>query len=226
VWCVGEAGDRDHLLAAYLTANAINHGIELRKLPTLQYLFYLSQIGLAMSPLSNNALFVDYHKNPFHKFFERGLNVSLSTDDPLQFHFTREPLMEEYSVAAQVWKLSSVDLMEVARNSVLQSDFEPHFKRWWIGPYEHLPSARGNDIHKTNIPNLRVQYRAEQLVGEFRYLRRLLKMAENSAELDMSLIDHIANTNIDYVSDEIRLGDIANLETAMLQSQSAPPPME
>jgi len=47
-----------------------------------------------MSPLSNNALFVDYHKNPFHKFFERGLNVSLSTDDPLQFHFTREPLME------------------------------------------------------------------------------------------------------------------------------------
>ena len=122
----GEAGDRDHLLAAYLTANAINHGIELRKLPTLQYLFYLSQIGLAMSPLSNNALFVDYHKNPFHKFFERGLNVSLSTDDPLQFHFTREPLMEEYSVAAQVWKLSSVDLMEVARNSVLQSDFEPH----------------------------------------------------------------------------------------------------
>ena len=56
-----------------------------------------------------------------------------------------------------------------------------------------------NSIHKTNIPNLRVQYRAEQLVGEFRYLRRLLKMAENSAELDMSLIDHIANTNIDYV---------------------------
>jgi AMP deaminase len=31
-----------------------------------------------------------------------GLNVSLSTDDPLQFHFTREALIEEYSVAAQV----------------------------------------------------------------------------------------------------------------------------
>jgi AMP deaminase len=28
--------------------------------------------------------------------------VSISTDDPLQFHFTKEPLMEEYSIAAQV----------------------------------------------------------------------------------------------------------------------------
>lgn len=55
-----------------------------------------------MSPLSNNALFLDYERNPFPTFFQRGLNVSLSTDDPLQFHFTKEPLIEEYSVAAQV----------------------------------------------------------------------------------------------------------------------------
>jgi adenosine deaminase len=32
----------------------------------------------------------------------KGLNVSLSTDDPLQFHFTKEALMEEFSIAAQV----------------------------------------------------------------------------------------------------------------------------
>ena len=36
-------------------------------------------------------------------FFARGLSVSLSTDDPLQIHLTKEPLVEEYSVAAQVW---------------------------------------------------------------------------------------------------------------------------
>lgn len=57
---------------------------------------------MAMSPLSNNALFLHYDRNPFPQFFARGLNVSLSTDDPLQFHFTREPLIEEYSIAAQV----------------------------------------------------------------------------------------------------------------------------
>jgi AMP deaminase len=63
-------------------------------------------MGIAMSPLSNNALFLDYERNPFPTFFQRGLNVSLSTDDPLQFHFTKEPLIEEYSVAAQVTHLS------------------------------------------------------------------------------------------------------------------------
>lgn len=55
-----------------------------------------------MSPLSNNALFLTYERNPLPDFFKTGLNVSLSTDDPLQFHFTKEPLLEEYSVAAHV----------------------------------------------------------------------------------------------------------------------------
>ena len=33
--------------------------------------------------------------------------------------------MEEYSIAAQVWKLSGVDMCELARNSVVMSGF-PH----------------------------------------------------------------------------------------------------
>lgn len=61
----------------------------LLQVPTLQYLYYLAQIGIAMSPLSNNSLFLDYHRNPLHQYFQRGLLVSLSTDDPLQFHFTK-----------------------------------------------------------------------------------------------------------------------------------------
>ena len=64
--------------------------------------YYLAQIGLCMSPLSNNSLFLDYHRNPFPLFFARGLSVSLSTDDPVMIHLTKEPLVEEYSVAAQV----------------------------------------------------------------------------------------------------------------------------
>lgn len=116
----GEAGDPEHLASAFLTSNSIAHGIMLRKVPALQYLFYLKQIGIAMSPLSNNSLFLTYERNPFTDFFKAGLNVSLSTDDPLIFHFTKvsrtlleagihaevtylqEPLLEEYSVAAHV----------------------------------------------------------------------------------------------------------------------------
>ena len=54
----GEAGELNHLHAAFLTARGINHGINLRKSPSLQYLYYLTQTGLALSPLSNNALFL------------------------------------------------------------------------------------------------------------------------------------------------------------------------
>ena len=42
-----------------------------------------------MSPLSNNSLFLNYPRSPFPDYLARGLNVSLSTDDPLQFHFTK-----------------------------------------------------------------------------------------------------------------------------------------
>ena len=34
----------------------------LLQVPVLQYLYYLSQIGIAMSPLSNNSLFLNYNR--------------------------------------------------------------------------------------------------------------------------------------------------------------------
>lgn len=129
----GESGNVDHLAVGFLVADGINHGIRLEFCPVLQYLYYLEQIGIAMSPLSNNKLFLQYQKNPFPKFFAKGLNVSLSTDDPLIIHLTKEPLLEEYAVAAQVWNFSTVDLCEIARNSVLMSGFEGVLKRHWIG---------------------------------------------------------------------------------------------
>ncbi|KAK0487740.1 hypothetical protein IW261DRAFT_1558788 [Armillaria novae-zelandiae] len=162
----GEAGDTDHLTSAFLTSHSISHGILLRKVPALQYLFYLKQIGIAMSPLSNNALFLTYERNPLPDFFKTGLNVSLSTDDPLQFHFTKEPLLEEYSVAAHIYKLPQSSLAELARNSVIQSGFEMELKRHWIGHEWYLPGAAGNDINKTNVPNIRLSYRHQTLLEE------------------------------------------------------------
>jgi len=162
----GEAGDTDHLTSAFLTAHSISHGILLRKVPALQYLFYLKQIGLAMSPLSNNALFLMYERNPLPDFFKVGLNVSLSTDDPLQFHFTKEPLLEEYSVAMHIYKMPQSSLAELARNSVIQSGFEMEVKRHWLGQKWYLPGAAGNDINKTNVPDIRLEYRRQTLVEE------------------------------------------------------------
>lgn len=157
----GEAGDPEHLVSAFLTSEGINHGILLRKIPFVQYLYYLEQIGIAMSPLSNNALFLNYDKNPFYIFFKRGMNVSLSTDDPLQFAYTKEPLIEEYSVAAQIYKLSNVDMCELARNSVLQSGFEHQVKAHWLGDNYMKNGPDGNDIWKTNVPDVRLSFRNE-----------------------------------------------------------------
>ncbi|KAJ1884648.1 AMP deaminase [Kickxella alabastrina] len=174
----GEAGDTEHLAAAFLSAQAINHGILLRKVPALQYLFYLQQIGLAMSPLSNNALFLVYERNPFNTYFQRGLNVALSTDDPLQFHFTKEPLMEEYSVAAQIWKFSSVDMCELAMNSVIQSGFEAEVKRHWIGR-EYLETGQ-TEVHKTNVPLCRLKYRSSTLEQEHAIIAKMTSTGSDS----------------------------------------------
>jgi AMP deaminase len=122
-----------------------------------------------MSPLSNNHIFLDYHRNPFPLFFARGLNVSLSTDDPLQIHLTREPLVEEYSVAAQVWKLSAADLCEIARNSVIQSGFPHPVKLHWVGPYWRV-GTDGNDVQRTNVPNLRIRFRTDVYQSELRFI--------------------------------------------------------
>jgi AMP deaminase len=189
----GEAGDASHLAGSFLLANSINHGINLRKAPVLQYLYYLTQIGLAMSPLSNNALFLHYSRNPFPDFFARGLNVALSSDDPLQFHYSKEALIEEYSVAKAVWRLTSCDLSEIARNSVTQSGFEHHTKESWLGESYWLPGVAGNDIRKTNIPDIRMSFREEALIAEWTYILETAKERNLSASSDRPMTPTFAN---------------------------------
>eukprot|EP00796_Vickermania_ingenoplastis_P006166 gene6166-4444_t len=166
----GESGSEDHLYGGFLCANSICHGINLHNDPPMQYLYYLAQIGLHVSPLSNNALFLPYLNNPFPEFFRRGLNVSLSTDDPMMFHQTQEPLLEEYSIAARVWGFSPNDLCEIARNSVLQSGFDYNFKRDAIGDRWYMSSSLGNDPLRTHLSDIRVAFRFETYHTEIQLL--------------------------------------------------------
>ncbi|CAD2216541.1 AMP deaminase [Angomonas deanei] len=166
----GESGSDEHLYGAFICANSICHGINLRNDNPMQYLYYLAQIGLHVSPLSNNALFLRFLNNPFPDFFRRGLNVSLSTDDPMMFHQTQEPLIEEYSIAARVWGLSLNDLCEIARNSVLQCGFDNNFKREAIGSRWYMSSSLGNDPLRTHLSDIRVAFRFETYHTELRHL--------------------------------------------------------
>eukprot|EP01004_Peranema_trichophorum_P004587 NODE_34_length_4758_cov_22.451996_g27_i0.p1 GENE.NODE_34_length_4758_cov_22.451996_g27_i0~~NODE_34_length_4758_cov_22.451996_g27_i0.p1 ORF type:complete len:1499 (-),score=303.88 NODE_34_length_4758_cov_22.451996_g27_i0:213-4709(-) len=188
----GESGDSKHLAACFLVAQSINHGVGLRNTPSLQYLYYLQQIGLSVSPLSNNHLFLPYNLNPFPSFFKRGLNVTLSTDDPLQFHLTQEPLIEEYSIASKMWDLGMVDMCEVARNSVLQSGFEDYIKQKLLGKRYYLSSMEGNDPSCSHLASIRIGYRYDTMEEEVKYINSFLEKQ-----------DHIPNTfTDDYVMEQ------------------------
>ncbi|XP_051494936.1 AMP deaminase 1 isoform X2 [Apus apus] len=171
----GEAGAITHLLTAFMTADNISHGLNLKKSPVLQYLYFLARIPIAMSPLSNNSLFLEYAKNPLLDFHQKGLMVSLSTDDPMQFHYTKEALMEEYAIAAQVFKLSTCDMCEIARNSVLQCGMSHEEKAKFLGENYYEEGPQGNDIRKTNVPQIRMAYRYETWCYELNLIAEGLK---------------------------------------------------
>ena len=157
----GESGDVMHCASAYMLVDGISHGVNLNKNPTLEYLFYLDQIGIAVPPTSNNFLFLKLKNNPFDKFFRRGLNVSISTDDPMLFHLSHHPLLEEYSICRQFWSYSITDLSEIAHNSCLQSGFPHSWKLAWLGSSYWLPDHRRNDPDRTNVPMVRARFRGE-----------------------------------------------------------------
>ncbi|XP_033913587.1 AMP deaminase 3-like isoform X2 [Acipenser ruthenus] len=180
----GEAGSITHLVSAFLTADNISHGLNLKKSPVLQYLYYLAQIPIAMSPLSNNSLFLEYSKNPLREFLHKGLCVSLSTDDPMQFHYTKEALMEEYAIAAQLWKLSTCDVCEIARNSVVQSGLAHQEKQHFLGHNYLKDGPEGNDIRRTNVAQIRMAYRYETLCNELSFLVDVTKSDVIAEEIE------------------------------------------
>lgn len=98
-------------------------------------------------------------------------------------HLSEEPLMEEYSIAMQVWSLSKVDLAEMAANSVRMSSFEGFLKRRWLGHHwdkkfelEYkghtytVPDYKNHSFAKTNVSPTRYHYRSKNLTDEYKLL--------------------------------------------------------
>jgi len=215
----GEAGPVSHLASTFLLAHSINHGIRLNDSPVLQYLYYLEQIPISVAPLSNNILFKEHSENPFPSLFERGLNVALSTDDPLIIHFSNNPLLEEYTTAAHAYKLSRVDLCEIARNSVLQCGWDEVTKQRWIGQhYNTKEGAEANDIYRTNVPNTRLQFRHYLLTEERAFVAHY---AENENDEDTDFDEEGKKTQLE---DDMPLREVikTDLDTVFnLQQQSS-----
>ena len=50
-------------------------------------------------------------------------------------------------------------MCELARNSVTQGGFAEEVKHYWLGPNYRREGVAGNDITRTNVPDIRVSYR-------------------------------------------------------------------
>ena len=168
----GEAGPEHHLASAFLFCDGISHGINLDHNPVLQYLYYLAAVPIGVSPISNSVLFLKYADSPFPRLFRRGLNVALTTDDPLMFHTTPTPLLEEYATARHAFGLSAPDLCEIARNSCLAA----------FSPAERV-ALYGSDAVSTgsNVPRCRLAYRKQRLDGEWAAIRAAAATAPSAA---------------------------------------------
>lgn len=182
----GESGQVDHLIGAFLLSNGISYGVQLGDNAPLQYLFYLAQIGVAVSPLSNNTKVLDYLDNPFPLLFRRGLMVTLGTDSPLMYHHTQEPLLEEYSIANKIWKLSPNDMCEISRNSVILSGFSHAFKQERLGKLFFLSSSVSNDASRTHLSDVRVAYRFESYHREVGFLEYVSGLTFQRAMLNLA----------------------------------------
>nr|CCD14792.1 unnamed protein product [Trypanosoma congolense IL3000] len=209
----GELGDVEHLIGGFLLADGINHGVTLHQNPALEYMYYITQVGVAMSPLSNTAGASEYLLNPFPHFFRRGLNVSLATNQPLYFHFTREPLIEEYSIAAKLWQFEFNDLSEIARNSVLQSGFPRAWKENALGKLYYLKSTLGNDARKSRVSDIRVAYRYEVYHTELNFLLDQLAdgiempRAMKLLEEEISIYENVMQKKVDLPLSSTKPGE-------------------
>ncbi len=122
----GEVGGPSHIWEALkiLGANRIGHGIQAARDPALMKRLRERAIGLDVCLTSNRetGAWAPISANPFWLLHQRGVAVTLNTDDPGLFKTT---LVDEYLQASQAFGLLPSDLAYIALQSV-RSSFLPY----------------------------------------------------------------------------------------------------
>jgi adenosine deaminase len=128
----GEAAGAQSIWAALrnLKVERIGHGT--RAFEDIALLDYLveNKIPLEMCPLSNVCTRVvnDIESHPIRRYFDRGIMVSISTDDPKMFGNT---LAEEYKLLEKIFSFSPAEIRVLMSNAVqscwLADEKKQHF---------------------------------------------------------------------------------------------------
>lgn len=109
--------------ALNLRAERIGHGIRARQDGELMDVLAERQIPVEVCVSSNlqTGACPAIEEHPVREFFERGMMVTLNSDDPAMFHTTLEG---EYQLVQQQFGLSDEQMRELARNS-FEASFLP-----------------------------------------------------------------------------------------------------
>lgn len=118
-----------------LHADRIGHGVRAMEDPSLLATLKVHQIPLEINPTSNICLNVysSMANHPFRQLDERGLLVTVNSDDPPLFNTS---LVREYGVLAREFGYDAAGLARVARNAFVAAGVEPDVKTALLAEFD------------------------------------------------------------------------------------------
>ena len=133
----GEEGDADYVWEALdiLKIKRIDHGNNAMQDEKLVEEIIRRNIALTVCPLSNKALQVvpDLQNHPLKKMMNKGLKVTVNSDDPAYFG---GQVNQNYLEIQKALHLSKQDIYELARNSFEYALLEEDTKRKYLTELE------------------------------------------------------------------------------------------
>ena len=125
----GEIGEPDQVWSALreLGANRIGHGVQAARDPRLIEYLREHSVGLDVCLTSNirTHTWTPLTEHPFRLLYQRGVPVTLNTDDPGLFQTS---LTEEYMKASRAFSLTTEDIHRIVMQAV-RCSFLPHSKK-------------------------------------------------------------------------------------------------
>ncbi len=138
----GEEGPPDYIVQALdiLKVSRIDHGVRSEEDPVLMQRLVRDQIPLTVCPLSNIKLqvFADMQAHNLKRLLERGLCVTVNSDDPAYFGGY---VVDNYLAAATALSLSHAEIVQLARNSIVASFLPEPDKRRWLERIDAVAAA-------------------------------------------------------------------------------------
>ncbi|MBN9287296.1 MAG: adenosine deaminase [Gammaproteobacteria bacterium 39-13] len=129
----GEEGPANYIWQALelLEASRIDHGVRCTEDEALVTLLKEKQIPLTVCPLSNIKLcvFKTMHDHNIKKLLEKGLCITINSDDPAYFGGY---ITENYLACHRAFKLTTDDIVQLAKNSINASFLDNEQKTTYL----------------------------------------------------------------------------------------------